>query len=87
MTGAGVTASVSVWVCVIELELSALPETPVAVNVTGALVTGALDAALSTNVCGEPIPTVATPGAMPTPFGRPLNARVMLPVEPCTGAT
>jgi hypothetical protein len=34
-------------VCVIELELSGFPETPVAVSVTGALVTAAVDAALS----------------------------------------
>lgn len=71
----------------IELELSGLPDTPVAVSVTGTLVTGALDAAVSVNVCGEPIPTVAEPGATPTLGGSPLNTSVMLPVEPCSAAT
>jgi hypothetical protein len=82
-----VTASVNVCVWVIEFESSELPETPVAVSVTGALVTGALDAALSMKVCGDPIPTVAEPGATPTFAGSPLNTRVMLPVEPDTAAT
>jgi hypothetical protein len=86
VTGA-VTASVNVCVCVIELELNGFPDTPVAVRVTGALVTGAVDAALSTNVCGDPIPTVAEPGATPTLAGRPLSTSVMLPVDPWTGAT
>jgi hypothetical protein len=81
------TESVSVWVWAIELELNGFPDIPVAVRVTGALVTGALDAALSTNVCGEPIPTVAEPGETPTLAGNPLNTSVMLPVEPCTAAT
>jgi hypothetical protein len=72
---------------VIELESSGLPDTPVAVSVTGPVVTGALVAALSTNVCGDPIPTVAEPGATPTPGGSPLSTSVMLPAEPFTGAT
>jgi hypothetical protein len=42
------TVSVTVCVCVIELEESGFPDTPVAVSVTGALVTGAADAALRT---------------------------------------
>jgi hypothetical protein len=74
-----------VWV--IELESSGFPDTPVAVNVTGAGVTAALEAAFSTNVCGDPIPTVAEPGATPTPGGSPLNTSVMLPVEPLTALT
>lgn len=65
-----------------ELEDSGFPETPVAVSVTGVLVTPALEAAVSVKVCAEPIPTVAEPGATPTPFGRPLNTSVILPVEP-----
>jgi hypothetical protein len=72
---------------VIELESSGFPDTPLAVSVTGAVVTGAVDAALSTNVCGDPIPTVAEPGATPTPDGSPLSTSVMLPFEPFTGAT
>jgi hypothetical protein len=70
-----------------ELEDSGFPETPLAVNVTGALVTPALEAAVSVNVCGEPIPTVAEPGATPTPEGRPLNTSVMLPAESFSAAT
>lgn len=73
--------------CVIELELSGFPETPEAVSVTGVLVNVAVDAALSSNVCGEPIPTVAAPGATPTPVGSPLTTIVTLPVDPSTGAT
>ena len=73
--------------CVIELELSGFPETPVAVSVTGAVVTVAVDAALNTNVCVDPIPTVAEPGATPTPVGNPLSTSVMLPVEPCDALT
>jgi hypothetical protein len=65
-----------------ELELNGFPETPVAVSVTGALVTGAFAAALRQNVWGEPIPTVAEPGATPTPVGSPLSTSVILPVEP-----
>jgi hypothetical protein len=87
VAGAAATDNVSVCVWVIELELNGFPDIPVAVSVTGALVTGALDAALSTNVCGDPIPTVAVPGATPTFGGSPLNTRLMLPVEPCTAAT
>jgi hypothetical protein len=74
-----------VWV--IELESSGLPDTPVAVKVTGAAVTAALEAAFSTNVCGDPIPTVAEPGATPTPGGSPLSTSVMLPAEPLTALT
>jgi hypothetical protein len=70
-----------------ELESSGFPETPVAVKVTGALVTEAFVAAVNTNVCGEPIPTVADPGATPTFRGSPLSTSVMLPEEPCTAVT
>lgn len=84
---AAITDSVSCWVCAIELELNGFPDIPVAVRVTGALVKGALDAAVSTNVCGDPIPTVAVPGATPTFGGSPPTTRLMLPVDPCTGAT
>jgi hypothetical protein len=74
-----------VWV--IELADSGLPETPVAVRVTGAVVTAALMAALSAKVWVEPIPTVAEPGATPTPAGMPVSTSVMLPEDPFTGAT
>jgi hypothetical protein len=74
-----------VWV--IELESSGFPDTPVAVNVTGAGVTAALEAAFNTNVCGDPIPTVAEPGAIPTPVGSPLSTSVMLPADPFTDVT
>jgi hypothetical protein len=70
-----------------ELESSGFPETPVAVKVTGVLVTAAFVAAVKTYVCGEPIPTVAEPGATPTFGGSPLSTRVMLPEEPCTAVT
>ena len=83
-TAGAITESVNVWVWVIELELSGFPETPVAVSVTGALVTAAFAAAFRQKVCDDPIPTVAAPGATPTPAGRPLNISVILPVEPCT---
>jgi hypothetical protein len=74
-----------VWV--IELESSGFPDTPVAVKVTGEAVTAAPEAAFSTNVWGEPIPTVAEPGATPTPGGNPLSTSVMLPAEPLTALT
>jgi hypothetical protein len=86
-TAGAATESVSVWVCVIELESSGFPETPVAVSVTGALVTGAFAAAFRQNVWGDPIPTVAEPGATPTPDGSPLSTSVMLPAEPLTALT
>lgn len=66
-TGGATTESVNVWVWVIALADSGLPETPVAVSVTGAAVTGAAAAAFNAKVWTEPIPTVADPGATPTP--------------------
>lgn len=70
-----------------ELEARGFPDTPVAVKVTGALVMEAFVAAVNSNVCGEPMPTVADPGATPTAGGRPLSTSVMLPEEPCTAVT
>jgi hypothetical protein len=49
-TAGATTDNVNVWVWVMELADSGLPDTPVAVSVTGAGVTGALRAAVRTKV-------------------------------------
>jgi hypothetical protein len=85
--GGAATVKAKVAVCVTKPELEISPESPVATIVTGVGVTGALLAAVSTNCCGDPIPTVAVAGATPTPVGRPFRESMMLPCDPLTAPT